>query len=102
MFTAAVVGPLMLLLAAFAWDGTAKLRAGREAFNIAEEAARAGAGYVDRCTAYAMCSPCLPRLSRAGAVRPGAVVQRVVGAGSGAACRSKPAGARCWWCYGRS
>lgn len=53
VFTAAVVGPLMLLLAAFVWDGTAKLRAGREAFNIAEEAARAGAGYVDRRTAYA-------------------------------------------------
>lgn len=42
----------MLLLAAFLWDGTAKLRAGREAYNIAEEAARAGAGYVDRRAAY--------------------------------------------------
>lgn len=52
LFTAAVVFPLMLLLAAFLWDGTAKLRAGREAYNVAEEAARAGAGQVDRRAAY--------------------------------------------------
>ncbi|MFI7033575.1 pilus assembly protein TadG-related protein [Microbispora hainanensis] len=52
LFTAVAVFPLMLVLAGFLWDGTAKLRAGREAYNIAEEAARAGAGYVDRRAAY--------------------------------------------------
>lgn len=34
-------------------DGSAKLRAGWEAVGIAEEAARAGAGQVDRADAYA-------------------------------------------------
>ncbi len=52
LFTALAVFPMMLVLAGFLWDGTAKLRAGRQAYNIAEEAARAGAGYVDRRAAY--------------------------------------------------
>ncbi|MEV4296347.1 pilus assembly protein TadG-related protein [Microbispora rosea] len=52
LLTAVAVFPLMLVLAGFLRDGTAKLRAGREAYNIAEEAARAGAGYVDQRAAY--------------------------------------------------
>ncbi|MGP4027313.1 pilus assembly protein TadG-related protein [Actinomadura sp. 3N407] len=43
---------VFLLMAGMVYDGGAKLRAGREAANLAEEAARAGAGQIDRDTAY--------------------------------------------------
>lgn len=43
----------LLLLVGMVVDLGAKLRAGREAVNIAQDAARAGAGQVDRDRAYA-------------------------------------------------
>jgi hypothetical protein len=44
---------LVLMFAGLAVDGGAKLSAGWEAVGIAEEAARAGAGQVDRAAVYA-------------------------------------------------
>jgi len=49
---AAVLALIFLLLAGMVYDGGAKLRAGQLADNIAQEAARAGAGQVDRSRAY--------------------------------------------------
>jgi nitrous oxidase accessory protein NosD len=43
---------ILMLFVGLAWDGGAKLRAGWEAVGVAEEAARAGAGQIDRATAY--------------------------------------------------
>lgn len=43
---------ILILFIGISWDGGAKLRAGWEAVGVAEEAARAGAGQVDRVTAY--------------------------------------------------
>lgn len=44
---------IFLLLAGMVYDGGAKLRAGQQANHLAEEAARAGAGQIDRDRAYA-------------------------------------------------
>lgn len=44
---------VLMMFAGLAVDGGAKLRAGWEAVGIAEEAARAGAGQVDRAAVYA-------------------------------------------------
>lgn len=43
---------VLMLFVGLAVDGGAKLRAGWEAVGIAEEAARAGAGQIDRAAAY--------------------------------------------------
>lgn len=43
---------ILMLFVGLAVDGGAKLRAGWEAVGIAEEAARAGAGQIDRAAAY--------------------------------------------------
>ncbi len=45
--------PALLCLAGLVIDGGTKLRAAENAISIAQEAARAGAGMVDRSTAYA-------------------------------------------------
>lgn len=50
---AIVLASMFLLLAGMVYDLGAKLRAGQRAGNIAEEAARAGAGQIDRDSAYA-------------------------------------------------
>jgi Flp pilus assembly protein TadG len=47
-----VLAFIFLVLVGLVLDGGAKLRAGREAAAIAEEAARAGAGQIDRNRAY--------------------------------------------------
>lgn len=52
LFTAIVAIGLLLSLA-FVVDGGIKLEAGQQARAVAEEAARAGAGQVDRSAAYA-------------------------------------------------
>lgn len=49
---AAVLAMMLLLLAGLVFDGGAKLRAGQRADNLAQEAARAGAGQIDRGRAY--------------------------------------------------
>jgi Flp pilus assembly protein TadG len=50
---AAVLALMLLLLAGLVFDGGAKLRAGQRADDLAQEAARAGAGQIDRSRAYA-------------------------------------------------
>lgn len=50
---AVVLAFIFLLLAGLVYDGGMKLRAGQRADNVAQEAARAGAGQIDRNRAYA-------------------------------------------------
>lgn len=50
---AVVLAFICLALVGMVLDGGAKLRAGREAADVAQEAARAGAGQIDRDRAYA-------------------------------------------------